>query len=112
MKSTVKVRLGEDGFWYFGPGVSDLLKYIDTYGSVASAALNMDLSYSKAWKIIKDSEKGFGVPLVERSTGGKGGGKAVITDYARRMIALFDTLQKDTAAYAENRFRELMDESL
>ena len=107
MRTKVKVRLGEDDFWYFGPGVSELLKSIDRYGSVAGGALNMNLSYSKAWKMIKDSEKGFGCTLVERSTGGKGGGKAVLTDKARAIILLFDTLSEDVGEYAEKRLKEL-----
>lgn len=107
VRTKVKVRLGEDDFWYFGPGVSELLKSIDRYGSVAGGALNMNLSYSKAWKMIKDSEKGFGCTLVERSTGGKGGGKAVLTDKAREIILLFDTLSEDVGEYAEKRLKEL-----
>ena len=109
MRTNVKVRLGEDDFWYFGPGVSELLKSIDKHGSVAGGALNMNLSYSKAWKMIKDSEKGFGCTLVERSTGGKGGGKAVLTDKAREIILLFDTLSEDVGEYAEKRLKELLD---
>ena len=58
---------------------------------------------------IDISEKGFCCTLVERSTGGKGGGKAVLTDKAREIILLFDTLSEDVGEYAEKRLKELLD---
>ena len=73
VRTTVKVRLGEDDFWYFGPGVSELLKSIDKHGSVAGGALNMNLSYSKAWKILRQCEAGLGFRLLSSTTGGKAG---------------------------------------
>ena len=48
MDIKLKIRLGRDDFWFFGPGVSELLDNIEKYGSVASASINMGLSYSKA----------------------------------------------------------------
>ena len=107
MDSKVKIKLGREGFWFFGPGVSQLLKYIDETGSVASASLAMDLSYSKAWKMLRDSEAGLNATLVERKSGGKGGGKAVLTEKARRLIALFDSLEEDVEKYVRERLTTL-----
>ena len=111
MDIKLKIKLGEEGFWFFGPGVSELLDNIEEYGSVASASANMGLSYSKAWKIIRDSEKGLGCTLVERSTGGKGGGRALVTDKGKKINLLFKKLELDTENYCKERLRELEEKS-
>ena len=110
METNVKLRLGKNDFWFYGPGVSELLDKIEEYGSVASASLNMGLSYSKAWKIIRDSENGLGCTLVERSIGGKGGGKASLTEEGKRFNDFFKTLENDVKVYASKRLNELLEE--
>ena len=110
MKSNVKARIGEEGNWFFGPGGAELLERIDEYGSVRKAASSMDLSYSKAWKIIHRSEEGWKRSLVERTTGGRGGGKSTITEDARKIIFLFRELERKTGMYAEDIFKELFGE--
>lgn len=110
MDTYVKVRLGREDFWFFGPGVSELLDNIEKYGSVSAASQNMGLSYSKAWKIIRDSENGLGCTLVERTTGGKGGGKAFLTPKGKEINNLFKTLESDTKDYCNRRLKELEDE--
>ena len=100
MDIKLKIRLGRNDFWFFGPGVSELLDNIEKYGSVASASLNMGLSYSKAWKMIRDSENGLGCTLVERSTGGKGGGKALLTEKGKKIIIFLKTWKKKQSFFA------------
>lgn len=107
MDLKLKIRLGKEDFLYFGPGVSELLDNIEKYGSVSSASQHMGLSYSKAWKMIRDSENGLGCTLVERSTGGKGGGKALLTEKGREINKLFKTLERDTNEYCKERLEEL-----
>ena len=36
----------------FGPGVAELLETIAATHSLRSAAMRMDMAYSKAWKVI------------------------------------------------------------
>ena len=107
MDIKLKIRLGRNDFWFFGPGVSELLDNIEKYGSVASASLNMGLSYSKAWKMIRDSENGLGCTLVERSTGGKGGGKALLTEEGKKINNLFKELEKETEFFCSERLKKL-----
>ena len=40
----------------FGPGVAQLLHAVQELHSLRAAALSMDMAYSKAWTIIKNSE--------------------------------------------------------
>ena len=72
-----------------GNGRIELLKYIGTYGSMRQAALQMGMSYKAAWDAIDGMSKLVGEPLVERSTGGKGGGGTILTPRGERLITAF-----------------------
>ena len=62
----------------FGPGVAQLLHAVQQLRSLRAAALSMDMAYSKAWIIVKNSEKALGFPLLPSTPGGKGGGGAAL----------------------------------
>ena len=72
----------------FGPGVARLLHAVQRLHSLRAAALSMDMAYSKAWTVIKNSEKALGFPLLSSTTGGKGGGGASLTpDFFKQKTA-------------------------
>ncbi|TGD28456.1 molybdenum-dependent transcriptional regulator, partial [Salmonella enterica subsp. enterica serovar Poona] len=48
--------------------------------------------YKSAWYAINDMNQLSAQMLVERATGGKGGGGAVLTRYGQRLIQLYDLL--------------------
>ena len=58
----------------FGPGMVMLLREVERTGSLQKAAKNMNMAYSKAWKMLKGAEKEWGFALTDRETGGKDGG--------------------------------------
>ena len=41
----------------FGPGIAALLRRIEKFHSLRSAAASMGMAYSKAWTILKSCEK-------------------------------------------------------
>jgi len=95
-----KLQLGA-AFWidkhnhgFFGKGRIELLKSIDTHGSLAKAAKAMGMSYKAAWDSMREMEALSGETLTQKSTGGKGGGGSALTPKARHYIALFETLEK------------------
>ena len=55
----------------FGPGVAELLERVDQLRSLRKATIEMDMAYSKAWKIVKIAEENLGFPLLVSVTGGK-----------------------------------------
>ena len=57
---------GSDGKKYMGIGVLWLLEEIDKSKSLRSASINMGLSYSKAYGMLKRLEEEVGKPFVER----------------------------------------------
>ncbi len=107
MECRIKIRIGEEGNYFYGPGVAALLKNIESCGSVRQAAAAMELSYSKAWHMIKNSEEGFGRSLVVRNVGGKGGGRAMLTEDGRRVMDLFFSLEEKLRSQSDALFSDL-----
>lgn len=70
----------------FGPGIARLLELTDEYHSLNKAAAAMNMAYSKAWKILNESENALGIRLLERHAGGLRGGGAFLTDEGRQML--------------------------
>ena len=94
----------------FGPGVSQLLKRVDELHSLRAAALSMSMAYSKAWTVIKNSEKALGFPLLSSTTGGKGGGGASLTPEALRLLTAYDTFCAELHDAADELFRQKFSE--
>lgn len=90
---------GEEKF--FGPGIAKLLHLIDEYGSIRSAAMAMDMSYSKAWKILRRADKELGYPMLESKNGGDGGGKSSLTPEGRAFLNNYDNMERELAETAD-----------
>ncbi len=93
-----KLVLVNDNEGFFGPGVRDLLLNIDREKSVKAACESMQISYSKAWKIIRNVEKAMGESAVIRVHGGADGGSAYLSDACKVLL--------DRYMRAENRSRQ------
>ena len=91
---------------FFGPGVCELLEKIGETGSIQAAAARMEMSYSKAWKILKRAEEELGVNLTARNTGGKKGGSSTLTEDGEKAVRDFREMEARLAGYAENLFQE------
>lgn len=85
----------------------ELLKRVQQTGSISQGAKLAGISYKSAWDAINEMNQMADETLVERATGGKGGGGATLTRYGERLIQLFqlmeqiqqkafDALQQDT----------------
>ncbi len=69
-----------------------LLKQIAQTGSISQGAKNAGISYKSAWDAINEMNTLSEHPLVDRATGGKGGGGAILTRFGQRLIQLYDLL--------------------
>ena len=94
----------------FGPGVARLLHAVQRLHSLRAAALSMDMAYSKAWTVIKNSEKALGFPLLSSTTGGKGGGGAALTPEGARLLRAYDTFCSRLHDAADELFRQKFSE--
>ena len=90
----------------FGPGLAELLRRVEEHRSLRAAAASMGMAYSKAWTILKQSEKSLGFALLHSSTGGKNGGGAVLTPEAEKLLLAFEDYCGKLNACAETLFRE------
>jgi len=100
---TLFVRLFRDGKC-FGPGIAELLTRVDRTRSLRSAAMEMNLAYSKAWRIMKESEQALGFALLNSQTGGVHGGGAVLTEEARAMLEGYEGFVAELNAFADEAF--------
>ena len=105
MMYTLSCRLFTDAKC-FGPGVAQLLHAVQELHSLRAAALSMDMAYSKAWTIIKNSEKALGFSLLDSTTGGKGGGGAALTPEGARLLRAYDTFCSRLHDAADELFQE------
>ena len=86
-----------------GPGKVDLLELIAESGSIRDAAERMNMSYMRAWTLIRTMNRCFKEPLVEAVRGGRKGGGARLTETGRQALALYREMEKAClAATAEN----------
>jgi molybdate transport system regulatory protein len=91
----------------FGPGMAELLERVGRLGSIRKAAASMDMSYRKAWLLLKGLQQTFGGPVVVTETGGATGGGARLTELGSRLVASFRAIEKSAARGAENDMQAL-----
>lgn len=70
-----------------------LLERIDELGSIAAAARSMGLGYRNAWLWVEAANRLAPSPLVEKVSGGVGGGRARLTEEGRRVVAYYKDLR-------------------
>jgi molybdate transport system regulatory protein len=79
---------------YLGAGRITLLKNIKRYGSMLKAAKALKMSYRQAWQLVEDMNKQSNKPLVERVTGGKGGGGTKLTPAGGNVVVQYEKLDR------------------
>ncbi len=94
MKVVTCVYMYDDNQRIFGPGPYELLLLIDKHGSLKKAAEEMDLSYSKALKMISRAEKGLGFALTKKKIGGAKGGGSVLSDEAKVFLEKYNAYKE------------------
>jgi len=76
-----------------GPGKIDLLRVIAETRSIASAARMLNIPYKRAWLLVDSLNDGFGSPVVETISGGKGGGGSSLTPLGQQLVAAYQALE-------------------
>jgi len=87
-----RVWVEKDGELYLGWGRIRLLEKIEELGSMAAAAKFMSLGYRNAWLWVDSMNRLAPSPLVEKISGGAGGGGAKLTDEGKKVIAYYNDL--------------------
>lgn len=109
MKLHYKLWLENEQGKVFGDGPLDILNRIERTGSLRQAALEINMSYSQAWNLIKDLEKKLGFKLLRRKIGGESGGGSDLTERARELrgkyLMFYEQAEQNINQIYENVFR-------
>lgn len=89
-----RVFCGED--IALGPGKAQLLKLVREKGSIRQAALQMKMSYMRAWGLIRTMNHCFHEPLVESVRGGSLHGGAKLTSTGISVLKLYEQMEKES----------------
>ena len=90
-----------------GPGKILLLENIDTCGSISAAGRAMDMSYKRAWDLVDEINRICRHAAVERQTGGKNGGGAILTPFGKSLVARYRKIERDAASAVRKELQAL-----
>lgn len=107
LRARSKIWLEIDGRAVLGRGRLTLLEAVGRNGTISGAARDLGISYRKAWSQLDEMEKQLPFPLLERKTGGKGGGQARLTPRTEAMMEDFRRLLDGCEEFVDQRFREV-----
>lgn len=93
---------------FIGSGRVVLLENIKKSGSISEAAKSMKMSYRQAWELVDSMNKQSKKPLVERTSGGAGGGGTMLTEEGERIIKLYKKLQNKFRKFNETQSKNLV----
>lgn len=98
--------LNEKGEKFMGAGVLWLLNAIERTGSLRKAAQEIDLSYSKAYKMINNLESNLGKAVVDRKKGGQDRAGAELTAFGSQLCQLYNEFQEEAKKRVEEPYQE------
>ena len=104
-----RLRITQTGKPPFGPGKAELLEYIAATGSIRTAAQEMDMSYPRAWGLVREMNALFAEPLVTRTRGGGSGGGAVLTPLGEDVLRRYTRMTAACEAATRDEWRALQD---
>jgi molybdate transport system regulatory protein len=107
MEIKSRIWIEKDGEPFIGFGRIKLLKMVDDKMSINAAAKELKMSYRKAWKLLNEMNLMTEKPIVIKNIGGKDGGGTVLTEYGKKLIQDFETINTNCMNYLEKEFEKL-----
>jgi molybdate transport system regulatory protein len=90
-----------------GPGKMELLAQLDATGSLSASAKQMEMSYMRAWTLVQDLNRDPDRPMVTMTRGGTSGGSAKVTSFGKKVLALYQSMERKSANAANPDGRKL-----
>jgi molybdate transport system regulatory protein len=90
-----------------GPGKVELLRLVAKTGSIREAAERMNMSYMRAWTLIRTMNACFKEPLVEAARGGSRHGGAVLTDVGHMALKLYEEMEERSLRATKSDWKKL-----
>jgi molybdate transport system regulatory protein len=106
MKLRAKIWFENDGRKAFGDGPWDILQRVERTGSLRQAAAEINMSYSQVWRLIRMLEHNLGFPLLEKKTGGPGGGHSLLTPAAVCLNAAYSHFRREAKQNLDGLFKK------
>jgi molybdate transport system regulatory protein len=107
LKARFRVIRGED--IALGPGKAELLELLIQTGSLNEAARRLDMSYMRAWTLVKTMNQCFREPVAVAARGGKQGGGMKVTATGRRVLALYQELESTALSSTKGAWKSLQE---
>ena len=107
-KLLARIRIvADDGTIAIGPGKADLLDAIGRLGSIRAAAEELEMSYMRAWTLVRTMNDAFDEPLVEKLRGGTDRGGAQLTRRGRQVLKAYRAMEKQAARAVAGEWKKL-----
>jgi molybdate transport system regulatory protein len=100
----------DDGTIILGPGKADLLDAIARTGSIRAAAGELEMSYMRAWKLVRTMNAAFRTPLVEKERGGSEQGGAALTGRGLKVLELYRRMEAKAERAIDGEWEKLRHE--
>ena len=107
LKPSVRLSIANpesDSNSVFGRGIADLCLGVRETGSLNAAAKRMGMAYSKAWRIIKETEAALDVQLLNRD----GAHGSTLTEGGNKILDSYMALNSRVEAIAEKELSDLL----
>ena len=91
---------GSDSNSQFGRGIANLCLGVREKGSLNAAAKSMKMAYSKAWRIIKETEAALGMQLLDRD----GAHGSTLTEDGNKLLDTYLEIDAKLQEIAEEEF--------
>ncbi len=95
-KLVPRLRIMQGAVVILGPGKADLLDAIRRHGSLRDAAAELEMSYMRAWNLVRIMNAGFRQPLVTLRRGGTIHGSAELSETGRAVLRLYRAMESDS----------------
>jgi molybdate transport system regulatory protein len=103
-----RIWLHRAGRFAMGMGTFELLIRVELTGSLNQAAAAMGMAYSKAWQSVRRAEGTLGFALLERQTGGRGGGGSTLSPEGKWIVGAFGSLVEEATQAIEQLVNKYM----
>ena len=100
-----KIWIDNDGK-AFGEGPCELLKRVEKTDSLHEAAHQMNMSYSKAWKLVRQIERRLGFAFLDKKVGGISGGGSRVTTEGKEFLRRYERFESDAKKVIEKTYQQ------